>query len=35
MALDFSKVNERYDSFNKSNQSQEKIDYSTIFWKPQ
>ena len=35
MGLDFNKVNDRFDSFNKNNQPQEKIDYSTIFWKPQ
>ena len=35
MALDFSKVNDRLESFNKSSQPQEKIDYTTIFWRPQ
>ena len=35
MALDFSKVNDRLESFNRNSQPQEKIDYTTIFWRPQ
>lgn len=34
MALDFSKVNERHDAFTQNNQPREKIDYTTIFWRP-
>jgi len=35
MALDFSKVNDRISAFNKNSQPTEKIDYTTIFWRPQ
>ena len=34
MALDFSKVNDRISAFNKNSQPTEKIDYTTIFWRP-